>query len=111
MVLLVDGCCEGGPRRERSCAGWVEAHGNGTRDTQHHPNNTNTNSPLPKNNRFANWTGDACRYSEPCTEAQTHTDLTVDLAAVKRLLDSRLPLVWAGRSVQSAELPWPPVES
>lgn len=61
--------------------------------------------------RFANWTGDACRVSEPCTEAQTNTDLTVDVAAVKRLLDSRLPMVWAGRSVASAELPWPPVES
>ena len=34
--------------------------------------------------------------------------MRVDLRAVKKLLDSRMPLVWAGRGVAAAELPWPP---
>jgi hypothetical protein len=31
----------------------------------------------------------------------------VDLVALKALLDSRLPLVFAGKSVEQAALPWP----
>ena len=41
-------------------------------------------------------------------EAQTNTDLIVDLEYVRALLESRMPLVWAGRGVADAELPWPP---
>lgn len=46
--------------------------------------------------------------SEECIEAQTNTDLLVDLAYLRRLLDGRLPLVWAGAATADAELPWPP---
>ncbi len=40
-------------------------------------------------------------------EAHTNVDVVVDLQQFKQLLDSRLPLVFAGASVASAELPWP----
>ncbi len=40
-------------------------------------------------------------------EAHTNVDVVVDLAALKDLLDSRLPLVFGGASVVNAELPWP----
>ena len=45
---------------------------------------------------------------EDCVEAQTATDLKVDIAALRALLEGRLPLVWAGASAKAAELPWPP---
>ncbi|WIA28051.1 hypothetical protein OEZ86_010636 [Tetradesmus obliquus] len=56
--------------------------------------------------RFANWSKSEC-LTEDCTEAATRVDIVVDLAAFKALLDSRLPLVFAGKSVQQAALPWP----
>jgi hypothetical protein len=56
--------------------------------------------------RFANWTKTEC-LTEDCTEASTRVDIVVDLAALKALLDSRLPLVFAGKSVKQAALPWP----
>lgn len=40
-------------------------------------------------------------------EAHTNVDVVVDLQQFKELLDSRLPLVFAGATVASAELPWP----
>lgn len=46
-------------------------------------------------------------WTEECVEAHTNVDVIVDLEAVKELLDSRLPLVFAGASVKDAELPWP----
>jgi hypothetical protein len=58
--------------------------------------------------RFGDWTKEACQAVEDCVEAQTATDLTVDLAALRALLEGRMPLVWAGASVEAAELPWPP---
>jgi len=45
--------------------------------------------------------------TEDCTEASTRVDIVVDLVAFKALLDSRLPLVFAGKSVQAAAFPWP----
>ncbi len=46
--------------------------------------------------------------TEDCVEAHTNVDVVVDLVAFKALLDSRLPLVFAGASKAEAELPWPP---
>lgn len=40
-------------------------------------------------------------------EAHTNVDVTVDLAALKQLLDSRLPLVFNNTPVAQAALPWP----
>ncbi|KAF8072370.1 ALDH10A8 [Scenedesmus sp. PABB004] len=48
--------------------------------------------------RFADWTTAEC-VTEDCTEASTRVDITVDLPALQALLDSRLPLVFAGASV------------
>eukprot|EP00879_Flechtneria_rotunda_P027722 GHRR01029709.1.p1 GENE.GHRR01029709.1~~GHRR01029709.1.p1 ORF type:complete len:256 (+),score=63.24 GHRR01029709.1:320-1087(+) len=56
--------------------------------------------------RFTNWTKAEC-MTEDCTEASTRVDIAVDLVAFKALLDSRLPLVFAGKSVAEAALPWP----
>ena len=42
-------------------------------------------------------------------EAHTNVDVVVDLAQLRALLQSRLPLVFAGASVESAGLPWPEV--
>lgn len=61
---------------------------------------------LPCPARFANWTKSEC-LTEDCTEAATRVDIVVDLVAFKALLDSRLPLVFAGKSVEQAALPWP----
>jgi protein O-GlcNAc transferase len=57
---------------------------------------------------FRHWSKDACSSSEDCVEAQTESDLVVDLAAVRALLEGRMPRVWAGAAVADAELPWPP---
>ena len=56
--------------------------------------------------RFANWTVDEC-WSEECVEAHTNVDITVDLVPVRDLLESCLSLVFAGVSVEEAEIPWP----
>lgn len=56
--------------------------------------------------RFSNWTKTEC-LTEDCTEASTRVDIVVDLVAFKALLDSRLPLVFAGKSVAEAAVPWP----
>jgi hypothetical protein len=79
---------------------------------------TNTSAPpphiqsqtkkQPQKKRFSAWTKGACAASEPCVEAQTNTDLTVDAAALRALLAGRMPLVAAGAGVADAELPWPP---
>ena len=42
-------------------------------------------------------------------EAHTNVDVVVDLAQLRALLQSRLPLVFAGASVEAAALPWPEV--
>jgi protein O-GlcNAc transferase len=57
--------------------------------------------------KFGNWTVGEC-WTEECVEAHTNVDVIVDLQAVRALLDSRLPLVFQGKSVQDASLPWPP---
>jgi protein O-GlcNAc transferase len=56
--------------------------------------------------RFSHWGRDECA-SEDCVEAHTNVDVTVDLAALKLLLDSRLPLVFNSTPVAQAALPWP----
>ncbi|KAI8470588.1 MAG: hypothetical protein J3K34DRAFT_385246 [Monoraphidium minutum] len=61
--------------------------------------------------RFAHWSRTACQTSEDCIEAQTSSDLRVDLRAVKALLAGRMPLVAARKGVKAAELPWPPDDS
>eukprot|EP01025_Chloroclados_australasicus_P033323 TRINITY_DN3394_c0_g2_i1.p1 TRINITY_DN3394_c0_g2~~TRINITY_DN3394_c0_g2_i1.p1 ORF type:complete len:602 (-),score=77.39 TRINITY_DN3394_c0_g2_i1:347-2152(-) len=58
------------------------------------------------NQRFKNWTFLDCS-SEECVEAHTNVDVVVNLQELKEILDSRLPLVFAGASVQEAELKWP----
>ncbi|GBF94574.1 hypothetical protein Rsub_06689 [Raphidocelis subcapitata] len=58
--------------------------------------------------RFEHWSKDACSSSEDCVEAQTESDLVVDLAALRALLEGRMPMVWAGARAAEAELPWPP---
>ena len=52
---------------------------------------------------------DAClaRQTEECVEAHTNVDVVVALAQLRALLQSRLPLVFAGASVETAALPWP----
>ena len=52
---------------------------------------------------------EACRarQTEECVEAHTNVDVVVDLAQLRALLQSRLPLVFAGASVEAAALPWP----
>jgi protein O-GlcNAc transferase len=57
--------------------------------------------------KFGNWTVGEC-WTEECVEAHTNVDVIVDLQAVRALLDSRLPLVFQGKSVKEASLPWPP---
>lgn len=47
------------------------------------------------------------RQTEECVEAHTNVDVVVDLAQLRALLQSRLPLVFAGASVEAAALPWP----
>ena len=44
-------------------------------------------------------------------EAHTNVDVVVDLGDFRALLESRLPLVFAGASVEEAELPWPKVSA
>jgi hypothetical protein len=56
--------------------------------------------------KFGEWTVQEC-WTEECVEAHTNVDVIVDLEGVKALLDSRLPLVFEGKSVQEASLPWP----
>ena len=48
-----------------------------------------------------------CAQTEDCVEAHTNVDVVVNLGELRALLDSRLPLVFAGASVQDAALPWP----
>ena len=45
--------------------------------------------------------------TEECVEAHTNIDVVVNLAELKELLDSRLPLVFKGASVEEASWPWP----
>ena len=59
--------------------------------------------------RFGAWSNAEC-MNEECVEASTQVDVVVDLVAFKALLDSRLPLVFAGARVADAALPWPGVE-
>ena len=47
------------------------------------------------------------RQTEECVEAHTNVDVVVDLAQLRALLQSRLPLVFGGASVEAAALPWP----
>ena len=50
----------------------------------------------------------AWAQTEDCVEAHTNVDVVVNLDEVRALLESRLPLVFAGASVEEAALPWPP---
>ncbi|KAJ9523194.1 hypothetical protein QJQ45_023985 [Haematococcus lacustris] len=60
--------------------------------------------------KVAHWPASQCG-TEECVEAHTRVDVLVDLdevgLGVRALLDSRLPLVWAGKAVREATLPWP----
>ena len=42
-----------------------------------------------------------------CVEAHTNVDVVVDVQELRDLLDSRMPLVFGGATVEEAELPWP----
>jgi len=44
-------------------------------------------------------------------EAHTNVDVVVDLAQFRGLLESRLPLVFGGASIEAAALPWPAVSA
>lgn len=57
--------------------------------------------------RFGAWTDAQCKVEE-CVEAHTNVDIIVDIPQLKLLLDSRLPLVFAGASVKAASAIWPP---
>lgn len=50
-----------------------------------------------------------CAQTEDCVEAHTNVDVVVNLDEFRALLESRLPLVFAGASVEEAALPWPPI--
>jgi protein O-GlcNAc transferase len=56
--------------------------------------------------RFGRWAPRQCD-TEECVEAHTNVDVVVDVPALRALLASRLPLVYAGASVADAALPWP----
>ncbi len=56
--------------------------------------------------RFGNWTNQEC-WTEECVEAHTNVDVIVDVEAVRALLRSRLPLVFAGKRPEETALPWP----
>ena len=56
--------------------------------------------------RFGDWTHPQCE-TEDCIEAHTNVDVLVDVAQIRALLASRLPLVFAGLNVSDAQLPWP----
>lgn len=57
--------------------------------------------------RFGSWTKEQCA-TEDCVEAHTNVDVIVNLEEFRELLANRLPLVFAGASVEEAALPWPP---
>ena len=46
--------------------------------------------------------------TEDCVEAHTNVDVVVNIAELRTLLETCLPHVFAGASVESASLPWPP---
>ncbi len=50
-----------------------------------------------------------CAQTEDCVEAHTNVDVVVNLDEFRALLESRLPLVFGGASVEEAALPWPPI--
>lgn len=52
----------------------------------------------------------AVLQTEDCVEAHTNVDVIVNLDEFRALLDSRLPLVFGGASLDEAALPWPPIE-
>lgn len=56
--------------------------------------------------RFGDWASLKCN-TEECVEAHTNVDVVVNLDELRSLLADRLPLVYAGYSVQDALLPWP----
>eukprot|EP01026_Neomeris_dumetosa_P004514 TRINITY_DN1120_c0_g1_i7.p1 TRINITY_DN1120_c0_g1~~TRINITY_DN1120_c0_g1_i7.p1 ORF type:complete len:345 (-),score=39.36 TRINITY_DN1120_c0_g1_i7:207-1241(-) len=56
--------------------------------------------------RFRDWSFLDCS-TEECVEAHTNVDVRVNIQEVRELLQSRLPLVFAGKSVKEAELLWP----
>lgn len=56
--------------------------------------------------RFGDWAELQCD-SEECVEAHTNVDVVVDIGELRALLADRLPLVFAGWSVQAAAVPWP----
>ena len=43
-------------------------------------------------------------------EAHTNVDVVVNLDEFRALLESRLPLVFSGASVEEAALPWPSID-
>ena len=51
--------------------------------------------------------GGVLEQTEDCVEAHTNVDVVVNLGELQALLDSRLPLVFAGAGVHDAALPWP----
>ncbi|EIE21972.1 hypothetical protein COCSUDRAFT_66769 [Coccomyxa subellipsoidea C-169] len=59
--------------------------------------------------RFGDWEPLQCS-TEDCVEAHTNVDVVVNLDEFRALLESRLPLVYGGASVDEAALPWPPIE-
>ncbi|CAL8471513.1 g11055 [Coccomyxa elongata] len=59
--------------------------------------------------RFGDWESLQCS-TEDCVEAHTNVDVVVNLDEFRALLESRLPLVFGGASVEEAALPWPPIK-
>ena len=48
--------------------------------------------------------------TEDCVEAHTNVDVVVNVAELRALLETCLPHVFDGASVDSASLPWPPAD-
>ncbi len=46
--------------------------------------------------------------TEDCVEAHTNVDVVVNVAELRALLETCLPRVFEGASVDNASLPWPP---
>jgi hypothetical protein len=59
--------------------------------------------------RYAGWTTQECTGRE-CLLVHAQAGLEVDLAAVRQLVQRKLPGLLAGQSVQDLAEPWPPAD-
>ncbi|GMH43593.1 hypothetical protein BSKO_11515 [Bryopsis sp. KO-2023] len=56
--------------------------------------------------RFEGWSASDCTTDE-CVEAHTQVDVAVNLMSFRKLLEEKLPSIFAGASVDAIEASWP----